>query len=130
MTKGRKPKGAHLRLVTGTHRDDRHGDAATARDAAAKCVADFGPPIRPKYLKRFALEAWERYIEPASWLDASREPAAIAFCELWQEMRLAPTNFQAARHSQMRSYMAALGLTDERNRTVEVAKAKDEFFDD
>jgi hypothetical protein len=130
MSKGRRPKSAHLRLVTGTHRDDRHGDAVTAREAAEKCVADFGPLIRPKYLKRFALDAWKRYIEPAHWLDASREPAAIAFCELWQEMRLASTNFQAARHSQMRSYMAALGLTDERNRVVEVSPEKDEFFDD
>jgi hypothetical protein len=98
-------------LVDGTHRADRHGDAAKARDAAAKSAASFGPLTRPKYLKRFALEAWKRYIEPASWLDASREPAAIAFCELWQELRLAPANFQAAKHSQLRAYMGDLGLT-------------------
>jgi hypothetical protein len=84
----------------------------------------------PSYFKRQARAAWQRYIAPAAWLDASREPAAIAFCELWQEMRLAPASFQAAKHSQLRAYMADLGLTDERNRHLEIAKAKDEFFDD
>jgi hypothetical protein len=118
-------------LVAGTHRADRHGDAAKARNAVAKSAASFGPLVRPTYLKRFANEAWGRYIQPASWLDASREPAAIAFCELWQEMRLAPASFRAARHSQLRAYMSALGLTDERNRTIDGSSSeKDEFFDD
>jgi phage terminase small subunit len=131
MTRGRKPKAPHLRLVDGTHRADRHGDAAKARDAAAKSAASFGPVTRPKYLKRFAREAWRRYIEPATWLDASREPAAIAFCELWQELRQAPANFQAAKHSQLRAYMGDLGLTDERNRAVdESPENDDEFFND
>jgi phage terminase small subunit len=125
--RGRRPKPSHLRLVDGTHRSDRHGDASKALSDAA---AAFGPLRMPSYFKRQARVAWQRYITPASWLDASREPAAIAFCELWQELRLAPASFQAAKHSQLRAYMADLGLTDERNRTVEAANAKDEFFDD
>jgi hypothetical protein len=112
MARGRKPKEPHLRLVTGTHRADRHGDAVKVSEAAARSAANFGPLIRPTYLKRFA-----------------REPAAIAFCELWQEMRLAPASFQAAKHSQMRGYMSALGLTDERNRAVEDPPERDEHFD-
>jgi hypothetical protein len=127
MTKGRKPKPSHLRLVDGTHRSDRHGDAGNMLSDAA---AAFGPLRMPAYFKRQARVAWQRYITPASWLDASREPAAIAFCELWQELRSAPASFRAAKHSQLRAYMSDLGLTDERNRTVEIAKAKDEFFDD
>lgn len=71
-----------------------------------------------------------RYIEPAAWLDASREPAAIAFCELWQEFRFCPTGFPAAKHGQLRAYMSELGLTDERNRLKDDDKDKDEFFDD
>lgn len=126
MTKGRKPKPAHLRLVDGTHRSDRHGDAGKLGNAAAA----FGPLRMPPYFKRQARAAWQRYIAPASWLDASREPAAIAFCELWQELRLAPASFQAAKHSQLRAYMADLGLTDERNRQAEASKEADEFFDD
>ena len=56
---------------------------------------------------------------PASVLDrvrdqiprGLREPAAIAFCELWQEFRKAPVSFQASKHAQMRAYMSELGLT-------------------
>jgi hypothetical protein len=47
-------------------------------------------------------------------------------------MRLAPTAFKAAKHSQMRAYMSELGLTDERNRLIIENKTelKDEHFDD
>jgi hypothetical protein len=100
------------------------------QEAVKASAVNFGPLIRPKYLRRFGREAWDRYIAPASWLDASREVAAVAFCELWQEMRSAPANFQAARHSQMRAYMGLLGLTDERNRPLKSSTERDEFFDD
>jgi hypothetical protein len=102
------------------------------REAAAASAASFGPLTCPQELKRSAREAWKRYIDPASWLDASREPAAIAFCELWQELRIAPANFPAAKHSQLRAYMSELGLTDQRKRPVDDTspKEKDEHFDD
>ena len=129
--RGAKPKAQHLRLVDGTHRNTRHGDQAAAKDAAEASIAAFGKLARPKSLKREALAAWKRYIEPASWLDASREPAAIAFCELWQEFQDGPRVFAAAKHGQLRHYMSELGLTDERNRVAaDPAKGKDEFFDD
>ncbi|MDB5091804.1 MAG: hypothetical protein JWR09_5798 [Mucilaginibacter sp.] len=120
MVRGRKPKGRHLRLVDGTHRTERHGDAGVAREAVEKAAIRFGSMERPKYLTGEAR------------LDASREPAAIAFCELWKELRLAPANFQAAKHSQLRAYMSELGLTDQRNRVLDAdkAKTKDEHFDD
>ena len=130
-TRGRRPTPPHLRLVTGAHRPARHGDETKAREAVEKSTATFGPLTRPKYLKSHALMAWRKYIEPATWLDASREPAAIAFCELWSELRRSPTSFQAAKHSQMRAYMSDLGLTDERNRAAPpVSENRDEFFDD
>jgi hypothetical protein len=131
LVRGRKPKGRHLRLVDGTHRTERHGDAGVAREAVEKAAIRFGSMERPKYLTGEA-RAWARYIAPARWLDASREPAAIAFCELWKELRLAPANFQAAKHSQLRAYMSELGLTDQRNRVLDAdkAKTKDEHFDD
>lgn len=130
MAKGRKPKATHLRLVDGTHRTERHGDPAAAQRAVAQAAAGFGPLSRPRYLTGAAKAAWERYVAPAVWLDASREPAAIAFCELWKEMRMAPTTFQAAKHSQMRGYMSELGLTDERKRAVDPAtEERDEHFD-
>jgi len=94
-------------------------------DAAA---TTFGKPVRPKHFRGEASAAWKRYIEPAGWLDASREPAAIAFCELWQEFRFAPTSFPASKHGQLRAYMSELGLTDERNR-MEQDEPTDEFFD-
>jgi len=130
--RGAKPKAAHLRLVDGTHRKTRHGEVADAQEAVEKSATAFGKLSRPTHLKGHGLAAWKKYIEPAGWLDASREPAAIAFCELWQEFRFAPVSFPAAKHGQLRAYMSELGLTDERNRTLDERKnkEKDEHFDD
>ena len=128
-TRGAKPKAAHLRLVDGTHRATRHGAVADAKQIVEGAVAAFGKLTRPRHFKGEALAAWKRYIEPASWLDGSKEPAAIAFCELWQEFRFGPTSFPSAKHGQMRAYMSELGLTDERNRVGNEKKEPDEFFD-
>ena len=130
-TRGAKPKPVALRLVDGTHNVTRHGNAAKAKEATEAVVASFGKLTRPKAMKGEALAAWKRYIEPADWLDGSREPAAIAFCELWQEFRFAPVVFPASKHGQLRAYMSELGLTDERNRAAGGdEKKKDEFFGD
>jgi phage terminase small subunit len=129
--RGAKPKPAHLRLVDGTTNVTRHGSEKDQLEKVEAAVAAFGKLVRPKHLKSHALDAWKRYIEPAAWLDASREAAAIAFCELWQEFRFAPASFPAAKHGQLRAYMSELGLTDERNRVIdESKKEKDEFFGD
>lgn len=128
-TRGAKPKPAHLRLVDGTRNPTRHGSEDDVRRVAEQSQAQFGKLTRPKHLKGEGAQAWKRYIEPASWLDGSREAAAIAFCELWQEFRFAPTSFPASKHGQMRAYMSELGLTDERNRLGKEEKPEDEFFD-
>jgi hypothetical protein len=129
--RGAKPKPAHLRLVDGTTNVTRHGTEGEQKIAVEQASRDFGALKRPAYLKGPALEAWKRWVVPASWLDASREASAIAFCELWQEFRHGPTSFPASKHGQMRAYMSELGLTDERNRVLdESKKSKDEFFDD
>lgn len=131
-SRGAKPKSAHLRLVDGTHRNTRHGDEGEVKKKVEDAARDFGAMVRPKFIKGPALEAWKRWIEPASWLDASREALAVAFCELWQEFRHGPTSFPAAKHGQMRAYMSELGLTDERNRVIDESKnkEKDEHFGD
>ena len=128
--RGVKPKPSRLRLVDGTHRATRHGDAGEAKKVIEKSAGKFGPLAKPKGLKTGASNAWKRYIEPAFWLDGSKEPAAIAFCELWQEFMFAPTSFPASKHGQMRAYLSELGLSDERNRVGAEDKPKDEFFDD
>lgn len=128
--RGAKPKSAHLRLIDGTHRNTRHGGADKAREAVEGSVQAFGKLTKPTHLRGHAAAAWKRYIAPADWLDASREPAAIAFCELWDEFRSAPLKFPAAKHGQLRAYMSELGLTDERNRSSQDEKAGDEFFDE
>jgi hypothetical protein len=79
-SRGAKPKAAHLRIVDGTHRPTRHGDINDAKKVVEIASAAFGTLKRPKHLKSHALDARKRYIEPASWLDGSREAAAIAFC--------------------------------------------------
>src|SRR5690606_21535515 len=128
--RGAKPKPAHLRLVDGTINVTRHGPESEVRKAVEAAQQSFGKLTRPKALKGEALSAWKRYIEPAAWLDGSREPAAIAFCELWAEFRFNPTGFPASKHGQMRAYMSELGLTDERNRADVDGDKGDEFFDD
>ncbi|TCM17220.1 hypothetical protein EDF56_106336 [Novosphingobium sp. PhB165] len=128
-TRGAKPKPAKLRLVDGTHRNTRHGDDGAAREEAEAIAARFGPLKKPAHLKGEAAKAWKNFIEPAGWLDGSREPAAIAFCELWKEFLFNPTGFPASKHGQMRAYMSELGLTDERNRGDHGGKEEeDEFF--
>lgn len=127
--RGAKPKPAHLRLIDGSRNATRHGSEDDVRAAAEASAISFGKLKRPSHLRSHALSAWKRYIEPAGWLDASREPAAIAFCELWQEFRNGPTSFPASKHGQMRAYMSELGLTDERNRVLDEGEEKDEFFD-
>lgn len=129
-TRGAKPKPVKLRLVDGTHNATRHGNRTKARDLADEAITSFGKLTRPRFLKGEALSAWKRYIEPAAWLDGSREPAAIAFCELWAEFRRGPSRFPASMHAQMRAYMSELGLTDERNRAEVEGQEKDEFFGD
>tara|TARA_R110000787_G_scaffold138210_1_gene251837 strand:- start:38 stop:433 length:396 start_codon:yes stop_codon:yes gene_type:complete len=128
--RGAKPKAAHLRLVDGTHRSTRHGKSEKVREQVEQAVEAFGKLKKPPSLKGEAAKAWAKYIAPASWLDASREAAAIAFCELWKEFMFNPTGFPASKHGQMRAYMSELGLTDERNRGDFDDKDKDEFFDD
>lgn len=129
-TRGAKPKPAHLRLVDGTHRNTRHGKRDEVSAAVASESSIFGALQRPTYLKGEARKAWDRYITPMTWLDASREPSAILFCELWQEFRDAPRSFNATKHAQLRHLMSELGLTDERNRgQPDGGGEKDEFFD-
>jgi hypothetical protein len=127
-TRGAKPKAAHLRLVDGTHRTTRHGDTDAAKEAVQKSIASFGKLTKPKHVKGAAAEAWKRYIEPAGWLDGSRELAAVALCELASEFRSNPSAFTAGKHGQLRAYMSELGLTDERNRIAKEDEAEDEFF--
>lgn len=128
--RGARPKPTLLRLVDGTHRTTRHGDVKAAKEAVEKTITAFGKLERPKGLRGDVLTAWKRYIEPASWLDGSREPAAIVFCELWAEFKRMPAMFPAAKLGQMRAYMSELGLTDERNRGDADNDKADEFFDD
>lgn len=128
--RGARPKPAHLRLVDGTHRNTRHGDAALAKKTSEAAATTFGKLSKPRHLKGEAGKAWDRYIAPASWLDGSREPLAIAFCELWQEFRDGPRMFAATKHAQLRHYLSELGLTDERNRGDDGSQDRDEFFDD
>ena len=130
-TRGVKPKPAQLRLVDGTRNPTRHGSETALREKAEAAITAFGKLTRPRHLTGQARKAWDRYINPAAWLDASREAAAIAFCELWDEFVSSPQKFPASKHGQLRAYMSELGLTDERNRKdADDGKAKDEFFGD
>ena len=129
-TRGAKPKPAHLRIVDGTTNVTRHGPESEARKKVEETLKAFGKLSMPKHLKGEAAKAWKRYIAPASWLDGSKEPAAIAFCELWDQFMESPAHFVAAKHGQLRAYMSELGLTDERNRGGSNTDKGDEFFDD
>lgn len=116
MPPGPKPISAKMRAIMGTNRTTRHGHESDMRVMAEAAARTFGAPQCPDYLKGEAPAAWDRFIKPAYWLDGSREAAAVAFCTLWAEFLASPMTFVAAKHAQMRGYMAVLGLTDERNR--------------
>lgn len=127
--RGAKPKPSHLLLIDGTRNVTRHGTEQEIRDAVDVAKRQFGDLEKPAWLTGEAESAWRRYITPAAWLDRSREPAAIAFCELWQEFCGAPKDFPSSKHGQMRAYMSELGLTDERNRVLDGQdEESDEFF--
>lgn len=126
--RGVKPKPAGLRLVDGTHTNHRHGEIDEVKSNLLKSEQAFGKLVMPSHLKRHGKQAWTDYIDPAWWLDRSREVSAIAFCELWQEFRLSPSGFTASKHAQLRAYMAELGLTDERNRKPAKDNSEDDEF--
>lgn len=127
--RGPKPKPPKLRLITGSRNTTRHGTEAQIRAKVEAAEQTFGKLKRPGHLSGKAKDAWAKWIAPAVWLDGSREPAAIAFCELWDEFRYAPKMFPAAKHAALRSYMDQLGLTDERNRGDFGKPEADEFFE-
>ncbi len=127
-TGGRRPKPARLRLVDGSFRKDRHGAKAEAIKSAGAAASAFGKIERPTWLKGEPRRAWDEFIAPATWLDGSRTPAAVVFCELWAEFRSSPRVFQSARYAQLRAVMADLGLSDERNRAPSPTGENDEFF--
>lgn len=127
--RGAKPTPAALRLVQGTHNATRHGSKSDAETLVDQSLTAFGPIAKPDYLSGDAAQAWDNWIAPAGWLDNSKQPAAIAFCELWREFRFSAADFPASKHGQLRAYMAELGLTDERNRKVADGKKKDPAAD-
>jgi hypothetical protein len=128
MINGRKPTPVHLRLITGRHRNTRHGSEEAARRAVQRASKAFGKLAMPRHFEGHAREAWQAYIVPAGWLDKSREPCAILLCELWAEYRAAPRAFK--KHKSLTAYMGLLGLTDERNRGPNIEEDEpDEHFD-
>lgn len=133
MARGPKPKPAHLHLVEGTNRTDRHGPEDELKTQVEQSQNAFGPLVKPESFliarNKKADEAWERYIVPAWWLDASKEMLAIAYCKLVQEFWSKGPKFNAAKHGQLRAYGAELGLTDERKRPKNGTEKDDDLFD-
>lgn len=130
---GARTKLAALRVVDGTHRNTRHGEVDDAKKMVKKERKAFGKPKMPGHLGEIGKEAWRDYIEPAYWLTKARQVSAICFCELYEQFREDPKAFNGARHAQLRSYMADLGLTDERKRSMDgsqEAEDTDEHFGD
>jgi hypothetical protein len=133
MQRGRKPKPPQLILVEGTRNVTRHGTEEDLKNRIEQAETAFGPLVKPEsFLLKTHIEAskaWDRYIAPAWWLDASREPAAIAYCKLWQEFMKRGSKFPSSKHGQLRAYAAELGLTDERRRPKDDRKDKDDLLD-
>jgi hypothetical protein len=44
-------------------------DGTTTREAIEAAANGFGPIQRPRHLTGAARQAWDRYIEPATWWD-------------------------------------------------------------
>lgn len=124
-TRGPRLKRPELRLVDGRA---HHGPKRSASRAKALIKQDrrsFGPLKMPGHLGEAGRQAWQDYIVPATWLTKSREMTAILLCELWEESRDDTKAFTAAKHAQLRAYMAELGLTDERKRDINESEEED-----
>jgi hypothetical protein len=133
--RGVKRKPVALKVLEGSKVTRKTDKSALRRDLPKKQIARmtaeeraFGPPEMPAHFKGEAARTWKRYVVPAPWLTKAREPAAIAFCELWEEYREDPRSFSAARHNVMRRYMNELGFTDERYRYDPSEDEEEEFF--
>ena len=80
---GRRPKPAHLHVVQGTHRPDRHG-----QKNAASAGFERGAPDMPDGLSDRAAAAWERIVpqlESAGVLALADSSALQVLCEAWAD---------------------------------------------
>lgn len=85
---GRRPKPAALRLVDGTHRPNRHGDAA---EASRRVQEDRSgrTPAPPRSLTGEARAEWRRLAESLhdrGLLTHRHRAAFAAYCQAWADM--------------------------------------------
>src|SRR6266404_4159380 len=103
---GRKPKPAHLKLVTGNPGDR---PLQPQRDTAG---IEGGPVEKPAGLKSTSVagKLWDQYIARCHWLSWADGPKAMMWCHLQAEYQKAPTKMIASRIAQLRALGSELGL--------------------
>ena len=103
---GRKPKPAHLKLVSGNPGDR---PLQPQRDPSG---IEGGPVEKPAGLKSTSVAGrlWDQYIARCHWLTWADSPKAMMWCHLQAEYQKAPTKMIASRIAQLRALGSELGL--------------------
>lgn len=104
--RGRKPKPAFLKLVTGN----------PGRRPIAPDIAEILPAVEdnglepPRKLKKRQQELWDQYIRRAPWLTGFDVPRAFMWVCLHAEFESGPTLMVAGKIAQLRALGSELGL--------------------
>ena len=125
MANKRKPDNVHQ--LKGTHRKDRHGDPDTKVQLNSKL------PKPPPWLPPFAKTEWNRICKVMKAVNVITEADASVltqYCLLYAEMKKEKTDFQAAKHTQLRMCAIELGLTPIARSKIVVGKVNRNDFSD
>lgn len=124
--KGRKPKPAILRLISGN---------AGKRPLPAADPLPAGSVERPNKLRGNAGKLWDRVIARAWWLTWADSSKALMWCHLQAEFERAPGKMLSSRIAQLRSLGSELGFDQAARTRMGIAGADqkptpaDEYLD-
>ena len=124
-TRGRKPKPAFLKLVTG---NPGRRPLEGVPDEMFSRAGDNGLEP-PRSLRKRQAELWAQFIRTAPWLEAHDAPRAAMWVELQVEFERKPTAMVAGRIAQLRALGSELGLDPASRARMGFGRGNDEKKD-
>lgn len=109
MARAKTP--SQLRLIQGTHRNDRHGRKKAAPAAPAAKPGDLEPPdwLSPGAAAHFTETAAR--LAPLRILSAADLDALAHYCAVWDQIKAAPHRANGAMHATARNLRNDLGMS-------------------
>ena len=123
MSNKRKPDNVHL--LQSTYKKGRHG----TQDQKPKVEKKL--PTMPTWLSARAKTEWKRIckvLEDAGILTEADQAVLAQYCMLYAELQTEKTEFQAAKHTQLRLCQVELGMTPSARSKIIVPKDNSEEF--